>query len=260
MSVKQFVCMKWGTLYGPEYVNRLYAMVRAHTSGDMRFVCLTDDPAGVRPEVECHPCPEVDIPEPYNRKGWRKLATFAGSDALFGFTGQWLFLDLDLVVLGALDDFFTYLPEKSFIVMRNWSQPGKNIGNTSVYRFTVGAEVYLLSRLLTEQDAILAAYRNSQTYVSRTVMELNFWPDAWCVLFKTHCVPAWPLRFWIAPRQPAGARVVAFPGVPNPHEAVTGTWPAKRWKRIYKFIRPTPWISEAWESCESKISELGPHG
>lgn len=247
--------MKWGQLYGPEYVNRLYAMVRANIAGPLRFVCLTDERAGIRPEVECHDCPEIALPAPYNRRGWRKLTTYAASEQLFGFSGQWLFLDLDVVILGSLDDFFTYQPEKSFVVMRNWTQPGRNIGNTSVYRFTVGADEYLLSRLLAEQDAILATFRNSQTYISRTVRELVFWPDAWCVLFKTHCVPPWPLRFWKTPTHPADARVVAFPGVPNPHEAVDGRWPAPAWKKSYKFIRPAPWIGEAWAAAEAALAE-----
>ncbi|HAU58261.1 MAG TPA: glycosyltransferase, partial [Comamonadaceae bacterium] len=30
---RHVICMKWGTKYGPEYVNRLYAMVRRHLSG-----------------------------------------------------------------------------------------------------------------------------------------------------------------------------------------------------------------------------------
>jgi hypothetical protein len=255
--MRQFICMKWGRLYGPEYVNRLYAMVCAHSSGPIRFVCLTDDRSGIRAEVECHDCPEIPLPSPFNLRGWRKLTTYAASERLYGLSGQWLFLDLDVVVLGSLDDFFTYQPEKSFIVMRNWTQPGRNIGNTSVYRFTVGADEYLLSRLIAEQDAILATFRNSQTYISRTVRELVFWPDEWCVLFKTHCVPPWPLRFWKAPTVPAGARVVAFPGVPNPHEAVIGKWPAKAWKKSYKFIRPAPWIQQAWDSAETFVEKPG---
>lgn len=253
-TTRQFICMKWGKLYGPEYVNRLYAMARAHTTGPIRFVCLTDDRVGIRPEVECHDCPEVDIPMPYRMRGWRKLSTYARSEKLFGLTGQWLFLDLDVVVLGSLDDFFTYQPDKTFVVMRNWTQVKKNIGNTSVYRFTVGAEEYLLDRLERDHAQILAEFRNSQTYISRNVRDLVYWPDDWCVLFKTHCVPAWPLRFWQTPTHPPGVRVVAFPGVPNPHEAVNGEWPAKRWKKIYKFIRPVPWIRQAWDDAERVIA------
>ena len=49
-NTKNILCMKWGTKYGPEYVNRLYGMVRRHLSGDFNFVCLTDDSQGVRPD------------------------------------------------------------------------------------------------------------------------------------------------------------------------------------------------------------------
>ncbi len=58
---RHILCMKWGTKYGPEYVNRLYAMVRRHLSGDFKFVCLTDDGNGVRPEVTCLPIPPLNL-------------------------------------------------------------------------------------------------------------------------------------------------------------------------------------------------------
>ena len=54
--------MKWGKKYGSEYVNRLYAMVRRHLRGDFHFVCLTDDAAGIRSEVQCLPIPPLDLP------------------------------------------------------------------------------------------------------------------------------------------------------------------------------------------------------
>jgi hypothetical protein len=243
--------MKWGSLYGPEYVNRLYAMVRQNVTGPIRFVCLTDNAEGVRQEVECHGCPEIDLPEPQCRLGWRKLTLYRESENLFGLDGDWLYLDLDVVVSGSLDPFFDYLPEKSFVVMQNWTQPGKGIGNTSVYRFRVGADAYLFDNLIANQGSIFQQYRNSQTYISRTVKEISFWPDDWCVLFKTHCVPSWPARFWQEPLLPEQARVVAFPGDPNPHDAVQGRWPVKKWyKKLYKNIRPARWIQRLWDEAE----------
>lgn len=246
--MKQVICMKWGSLYGPEYTNRLYSMVRKNITGDLRFVCLTDSPVGIRPEVECKACPTVDIPKKYQFSGWRKLSLYAPSENLFGLTGDWLYLDLDVIITKSLDNFFTYQPEKRFIVMQNWTQPGKNIGNTSVYRFRVGADAYLLDNLEKNDEKILKEYPNSQTYISRTVKQLNFWPDKWCVLFKVQCVPPWPLRFWKEPKPPVAARVIAFPGVPNPHEAIKGEWPVKAsWKKMYKHIRPAKWINDFWK-------------
>jgi hypothetical protein len=39
---KQIVCVKWGTLYGPEYVNRLYAMVKRNITGPFRLWKIKD--------------------------------------------------------------------------------------------------------------------------------------------------------------------------------------------------------------------------
>ncbi|MFP8968608.1 glycosyltransferase [Pokkaliibacter sp. CJK22405] len=251
MANKQFICMKWGTLYGAEYVNRLYAMARQQTTGPIRFVCLTDDTSGIREEVECYDCPTIPLPDPQRRLGWRKLTLYRESEHLFGLTGDWLYLDLDVVVSGSLDDFFTFQPEKTFVVMQNWTQPGKRIGNTSVYRFRVGADAYLYDQLVADHAKVFGEFRNSQTYISRNVKDLTFWPDAWCVLFKTHCVPAWPQRFWQEPVLPETAKVVAFPGDPNPHDAVVGRWPVKKpYKRLYKFIRPATWIDRIWNDAE----------
>lgn len=250
--MKQVICMKWGTLYGAEYVNRLYAMVRVNTTGPLRFVCLTDNTQGIRAEVECFDCPLLDIPRPHQLRGWRKISLFARSEALFGLSGAWLYLDLDTVVTDRLDDFFQYEPEQTFLVMKNWTQPNSGIGNTSCYRFTVGAHVDVLERLMANAMPLIKQYRNSQTYISRTISSLQFWPDAWCTTFKVQSVPAWPLRFFKTPRIPRGAKVIAFPGDPNPVEAIRGEWPVKKpFKKLYKHIRPSPWIQDIYDAAEA---------
>ena len=86
---RHILCMKWGTKYGPEYVNRLYAMVRRHLQGDFNFVCLTDNAQGIRPEVQCLPIPSLDLPPGIPERGWTKLTTFAAD--LHGLRGTALF-------------------------------------------------------------------------------------------------------------------------------------------------------------------------
>ncbi len=99
---RHILCMKWGTKYGPEYVNRLYGMVRRHLAGEFQFICLTDDASGVRPEVRCLPIPPLNLQlKPGQRDGaWKKLTTFEAN--LHGLRGTALFLDLDVVVVGSL--------------------------------------------------------------------------------------------------------------------------------------------------------------
>lgn len=243
-SVKQIVCMKWGTAYGAEFVNILFAMARRNISGDFRFVCLTDNNSGLNPDIECMECPVVRGPDYWRDTGWRKIALWA--DTLPGMEGDWLFLDLDVVITDSLDAFFEYEPDKSFVVMQNWTQPGQGIGNTSVYRFRVGSHPELLAGLESEFEHIMQRHRNEQTYVSREIGEVTFWPDEWCRLFKVHCVPPMPARWWKAPVLPPGTRIVAFPGTPKPAEAANGIWPAKSFKRLYKHIKPTAWAAEHW--------------
>ncbi|WP_437201219.1 hypothetical protein [Planctomicrobium sp. SH664] len=245
--MKQVLCMKWGTAYSSEYVNRLYASVKRNLTGPFRFVCLTDDPTGIRSEVECHPCPTIPIPAPYCNRGWRKVTLW--KESIPGILpGEVLFLDLDIVITGNLDQFFEI--EGDFIVCLNWSAPGKNrdIGNTSVYRFRVGSHQYLYDNLVGDPEGMLAKYANSQTYISWTIKEgaRSFWPEGWCYSFKVHCIPSGIKRYFQRPFLPEGARIVIFPGVPNPHEAAAGVWPAKWYKKIYKHIRPATWVSDNW--------------
>ena len=248
--MKQIICMKWGSLYGPDYVNKLYNMCNRNITESIRFVCLTDDPKGLNDKIEIFPCPEVNIPSPRNNYGWRKLSLFSTSNKLFGLTGTWLYLDLDTIIVKSIDEFFSFKANESFIVMKNWNQPKKNIGNTSIYRFNVGSHEYLLKNLESSYKEIFKKYPNSQTYISYNIKKIEFWPNDWCSLFKIHCIHRWPLNYFLEPKLPKRTRIIAFPGVPNPHDAVIGKWPNrypnKKWKKIYKFIKPTSWISDHW--------------
>lgn len=240
--MKQVLCMKWGTRYPADYVNHLYAMVARNVTPPFRFICMTDDRTGVREEVECLPCPTIPVNDQRANLGWRKLAVW--QPTIEGIEGDVLFLDLDVVVVDNIDALFTF--GENFCVMRNWTQPDEPIGNTSVFRFTVGAHPEAWHRFVEDPEAVMRESVNEQMYLSR-LLKPTFFPDDWCLLFKVHCVPAWPVRFFAPPRLPEGAKVVAFPGDPNPPDAAVGRWPTKWYKRFYKHIRPTPWVAQHWQ-------------
>ena len=71
------LCIKWGDMYGPTYVNKLYNMVARNLDRPFRFVCLTDNTEGLLPEVETLPIPEMDIPAARAVSPWRKLTLFS---------------------------------------------------------------------------------------------------------------------------------------------------------------------------------------
>ena len=100
--MKNIVCLKWGSLYGPEYVNNLYAMVKRNMSSSFRFVCFTDDPTGLHKEVEHMPIPE-------HLKGWWGKIYFFKAP-LADLNGPTLAIDLDMVIISSLEPYFAYKP------------------------------------------------------------------------------------------------------------------------------------------------------
>ena len=243
---RHIICMKWGTKYGAEYVNRLYDMVRRNLSGEFNFVCLTDNTDGIRAEVECHPIPDINFNlapgEP--DRAWKKLTTFEAD--LYGLKGTAMFMDLDVVVVGSLDDFFT-LPGDFRIIHdypRFWRFGERIVGNSSVYRFQLGAHADVLEYFRKNSKEMREKYRNEQEYLSHFLHKqgkLQYWPAAWCPSFKYYCIPTWPTNYWKEPVPPKDARIVIFHGECNPPDALAG----KRNKR-FRHIEPALWVEKAW--------------
>lgn len=243
-TMQTVICMRWGSRYGPDYVRRLYSMVRRNTTRPLRFICFSDSQDRAGDGVEYRPLPPIELPERVRWLPWRKVSLWQPS--LGDLTGDLLFFDIDVVITGSIDSFFDYQPQSTFCVIRNWTQMDKRIGNTTAYRFRVGSHPYLYERMMREPEAVLAQYRNSQTYISSEIREMTFWPDDWCVSFKHSLLPPWPLNFLTTPKLPPQVRLVAFTGKPDPDEAREGRWPAPWYKKTYKYVRPSPWIAEHW--------------
>lgn len=239
------VCIKWGNAFPPDYVNRLYRGVMRHTQRPTQFIVFTDDHEGLDPGVIVKPIPFIDLPKTGMRAGpWRKLALWSRDlDA----EGDVLFLDLDVVITGNLDPFFDYEPGKMCLI-QNWTQIEDGIGNSSVMRFRAGSAPHLVDDF--EKDAVRLSfhYVNEQIYVTKeSRLPMAFWPAEWAPSFKHTLMPKWPTNFWITPSLPDDARIVVFTGNPRPHEALDGKWKTKKWwKKLYKHVRPVPWVRSNW--------------
>lgn len=245
MQSVNVLCIKWGRKYGPDYVNRLHSMVRRHLRRPFRFVCLTDDGAGIDPAIEVKPIPAIGFAEFDERKpwtfghGWLKLTSFASP--LYDLTGTTLFLDLDIVIVDSLDPFFEHPGE--FVVIKEWDKKD-GTGNTSVYRFTIGAHADALDHLRQGYPRVVEEVRNEQEFITGYLGrqgKVSYWPDEWCRSFKRHCMRRGLMGWFQPPVIPPGARVIAFHGKPNPPDAIAGV--SGKW---YRRVLPTPWVAEHW--------------
>ena len=93
-------CLKWGKRYSAAYVNRLYTASRRQLRRPARFVCFTEDRAGLDDGIEARPLPD-NLP-----LWWGKAYLFSEEAGLDGH--RVLFLDLDQVIVGDLDPFADY--------------------------------------------------------------------------------------------------------------------------------------------------------
>ena len=251
--------LKWGTLYPAEYVNRIYRGVARNLSRPFRFVCVTDDPSGLLPEVEPVAFPQRPewFPADAHYSAWPgifvKLLVFEPGFA--GLEGPTLFLDIDQIVVGGLDRFFDYRPGE-FCIIRNWIELRKRIfrkapfcGNSSCFRFDAGERSRYIYDAFRHEVAVALdgrTYPTEQAYMTHAVGRdrVNFWPPDFVVSFKRTCERPWPLNHFLAPRPPApGVGILCFHGRPRPEEAIAGY----RGRHLNTWTLPCPWVRDLWE-------------
>ncbi|CCF20018.1 conserved protein of unknown function [Pseudorhizobium banfieldiae] len=251
------ICMKWGTLYGPDYVNNLFNGVTRHLRRPHRFVCFTDDASGLNPEIDVQPLPLLQMRQGETDLRWRKLSILAAD--LAGLAGPTLFLDLDLVIIDDIDPFFDL--EGQFFIIRDDDlfrskplrkiNPSRNrflamVGNSSVFRFEFGKHAHILDDYLADPGQAAVEFEHEQQFLSDRVFkdgELRYWPAQWCVSFKNACVPRYLKSFFANPAPPSGARIIVFAGNPKMSEVLAGG--GQKW---YRRIGNVDWLRRAWMS------------
>lgn len=237
--------LKWGDRYGAFFVNRMYHSVRTNLTLPFRFFCFTDNPSGLIPEIETRPLPNIELPDCYARTTWLKLGLFEDNQA--GLTGDCLFMDLDMVVVGNMDCFFEYMPGKRCII-HNWVQrhllfkKRPEVGNSSIFRWRANTMQFAIDKFYSEQAWALTKFKPPQTYLTYALGEKYWWPETWVKSFKRHAIPAFPLNLAIMPKIPQDTRIMVFHGRPDQDQAMHGYNP----KKLHRRTRPAPWIADYW--------------
>lgn len=86
------VCFKWGPKFTADYVNKLHNAVKRNTTIEHRFICYTDDPAG----VECETRPFlIDLPV------WWYIIGLTNPE--HEHNDKLVYMDLDTIITGNID-------------------------------------------------------------------------------------------------------------------------------------------------------------
>lgn len=261
--VANIICIKWGTLFGPEYVNRLYSGVRRNLSQPVRFLCMTEETDGLHPDIEVLPLPVEPYAEPMgaalavaNRQGAMRKVSLFRPGLVPDLDGPFLGFDLDVVITGDLTPIWQ-MPADKIAMRHDWTEKrkGRPTGHGSVFRFDPARHGYLYNDLAANPYAEVEEARGSeQRYTSHKAMDNDdfaYIPGELVVSFKYDCLGLPPINYLRDPILPTEARVVCFHGRPKMSEAVTGykgSW--------IRHSRPCAWLKDHWIDCAR--TDLGP--
>lgn len=187
--------------------------------------------------------------------------------------GVALFIDLDSVIVDNIDCYFDHGDPGEVITARNWLNPFRKSGQTSVFRFPIGGHSYMLENLHSDPATISRKYQYEQNYVTHNIRNgIKFWPEPWTRHFRVHCMGAWPLRYLRPPVLPKNAKIITFPGLPGPADAMLGRWTEKSairspsqhlawvweqltsgkpWrKHLSRYVQKADWLGKHWSESE----------
>jgi hypothetical protein len=176
---RNVICLKYGDKYSAQYVNRLFNMVKRHTTGDVGFYCITENPVGLDDHIKVIPLPQNKSLQGW----WYKPFVFSKE---FPVQGKLLFLDLDIVIIANIDCFFEYTPTK-FCIIRDFTRAMNsswNRYNSSVFRLDSGTLPDVWEKLIRD-TSVTKRLHGDQDWLFETIKEnFAFWPDEWCQSYK----------------------------------------------------------------------------
>lgn len=228
------VCLKWGNKYGPEYVNRLYAMILRHTTRSFRFWCFTDDATGIRSEVTIAPLPHANEFAGWWNKVWlfsEELPLPAGSNIFY--------VDLDTLIVGDIDPILRSA-NRPMIVLKDFlhgiAKTAGEVGS-GLMSWRHGDYTSIWTKFCANPQQVIrhASPHGDQWWVQRCVPARQYWQDLFpnqILSFKVHCLNGLP----------DNARIICYHGVPGiPDSAARGgsvrgrsyqaqTWVMDHWR------------------------------
>jgi hypothetical protein len=249
--------LKFGTRYGPDYVNRLARAVSSNLSRPHQVVCMTDDATGLDPAIRPLPIPDFGPPrERWAYRGnWPKIGLFAPGtfedDALI------LYLDLDVMIFDALDPFFERVERLGGLhELREWNptllrllpvalRPDRG-GQGSILVWRAREQHHVYTHFKANWEAVQDNAGPDGPYFGQIAWRQHYLPVGWTASFKRHCLGYTPLGFGTTTaKRPEWARVLVFHGEPRPAELVEDgdyRWGGSR----RRGQGPVTWVQDYW--------------
>lgn len=219
------ICVHHGSAYGPEYVVNLWKSANRHSTKKFNFYVFTDN-------IKQHPQDLgwnfIKLPDYSNVKRftpwWYKLEIFNDANGIFGNN---LYMDLDVVVVGNIDDLWDW-NSAEFRICHDFNRAfSRNISqsNSSVMAWRDSSLDWLYKEFALNMQQTVDKYRGDQDLIHAKVKNnLIWWPRDWTMSWRWEIKqggldkPHGKYRSEDAYVIPNTTKIIVCHGKPNPHE------------------------------------------
>jgi hypothetical protein len=158
-----YVCLKWGTKYSAEYVNKLASMIRRWDPHGVPIYCYTDDATNIDASINIIP-----ITKDY-QAWWLKLPLLI-EPALEIHETKILF-DLDIIIHNTISDLHTYAHDSLVVCKSLWKHPAvlnNKSDNDTLYNSSVmiwkNAE-YVWNAFSSDPERFMSVYKGIDRFL-----------------------------------------------------------------------------------------------
>lgn len=214
------LCVRVGPKYSPEYVFKLKSMVARHLKQEHRFICLTDKP------VDLKGIDTIAAPLQIN-DSWCKIGLFTPQLAKIERGDECLYLDLDVIVTGSLDNLIAGklkklknkegddLKRTDLWIVKDWYDPF----NSSVMYWEHHSQSRIYGSFRREH---MEKYRGDQNLIAELVPNAKTFKEGEILSYKFSGVKD--------KDEKPKCKVVLFSGKPKMHELPDVQWIKEEWK------------------------------
>lgn len=208
-------------------------MCRRHNSQPFNFFCMTENNAGIDPNIRIINLPQIPV-----QGWWFKLFAFNRD---LNLKGTVMFLDLDLIIHNNMDKLWDY-NQGSFIIIRDFTRhmnPNWKKFNSSVFRFNPSMHYNIWQDFNINYKNIISKNFGDQDHLYTLLSGVaHYWPDNWIKSYKWEMRNKSDLaivngrRNFTSVQQPfiyPESCIAVFHGDPNPH-TVRDPWVIENWK------------------------------
>tara|TARA_B100000780_G_scaffold98299_1_gene68609 strand:+ start:31 stop:810 length:780 start_codon:yes stop_codon:yes gene_type:complete len=253
---RAFLTIKWGSEFTPDDVNTLKRAAFANTSFKTRFICLTDDRKGLDADIETFPIPEFELYHKTPKKGiWPKISLFHPD--ISDIAKLVVFLDIDTVVCGCLDEFFDD-PHDNLMLLScgpRWVNMDPLLpphAATGIMAYRPAFQTHIFRIFYQDIIEFTSQFTVEQEFVGFAAEKVNYFPVQWVESFKYHLRQVHILDLVKPPSMPKPTtKLVAFHGFPRPRDVADRSL---AWTRPPRsgFHRPK-WIIDYFSSYSDQV-------